>query len=110
MISRLRCVCIAAVLVSTRANAQQLDDAEANYLANARELEPASFVRAVLRVNPSIEAARQSWRAALARVKQAGAFDDPMVEASAPPGVASASRSASARRCRGSANARSSER
>ncbi|HEX7672283.1 MAG TPA: TolC family protein, partial [Polyangiaceae bacterium] len=43
-------------------------------------LERATFVRAVLRANPSIEAARQGWRAALARVRQAGAFEDPMVD------------------------------
>jgi outer membrane protein, heavy metal efflux system len=38
-------------------------------------LERAAFVRAVL-----IESARQGWRAALARVRQAGVFDDPMVD------------------------------
>lgn len=40
----------------------------------------ASYVQAVLRSNPSIESARQGWRAALARVRQAGVFDDPMVD------------------------------
>ena len=43
-------------------------------------LERASYVRAVLRRNPSIESARQGWRAALARTRQAGAFEDPMLE------------------------------
>jgi outer membrane protein TolC len=43
-------------------------------------LDRAGFVRAVLRANPSIESARQGWRAALARVRQAGAFEDPVVE------------------------------
>jgi cobalt-zinc-cadmium efflux system outer membrane protein len=43
-------------------------------------LDRAAFVRAVLRANPSIESARQGWRAALARVRQAGPFEDPMVE------------------------------
>jgi len=43
-------------------------------------LERAAFVRAVLARNPSIEAARQGWRAALARVRQSGRFEDPMVE------------------------------
>jgi outer membrane protein TolC len=48
-------------------------------------------VRAVLERNPSIESARQGWRAALARVRQAGSFDDPMVEVQlAPLSVASA--------------------
>jgi outer membrane protein, heavy metal efflux system len=48
--------------------------------SNARVLDRAAFVRAVLRQNPSIESARQGWRAALARVRQAGAFEDPMVD------------------------------
>lgn len=43
-------------------------------------LDRATFVRAVLCRNPSIESARQGWRAALARVRQAGTFDDPMVD------------------------------
>jgi outer membrane protein TolC len=43
-------------------------------------LDRATFVRAVLRQNPSIESARQGWRAALARVHVAGAFEDPMVD------------------------------
>jgi outer membrane protein, heavy metal efflux system len=42
-------------------------------------LERAAYVRAVLARNRSIEAARQSWRAAIGRVRQSGAFDDPMV-------------------------------
>jgi outer membrane protein, heavy metal efflux system len=84
MISRLRCACIAAVFTSAVANAQERDPG-LHELANARALDPAMFVRAVLHVNPSIEAARQGWRAALARVQQAGAFDDPMVKASLAP-------------------------
>jgi outer membrane protein TolC len=43
-------------------------------------LERAAFVRLVLESNPTIEAARQGVRAALAREHQAGAFEDPMVE------------------------------
>src|SRR5262245_50541885 len=35
-------------------------------------LERAAYVRAVLRANPTIESARQGFRAALARVRQAG--------------------------------------
>ena len=42
-------------------------------------LDRASYVRAVLHRSRSIEAARQGWRAAIARVRQAGAFEDPMV-------------------------------
>src|SRR5689334_5486296 len=42
-------------------------------------LERAAFVQAVLRNNPTIESSRQAWRAALARVRQAGTFEDPMV-------------------------------
>ena len=43
------------------------------------------YVRAVLAKNPGIESARASLNAALGRVRQAGAFPDPMVEASAAP-------------------------
>lgn len=49
-------------------------------IAHAKRLERAAFVRAVLASNPSIESARQSWRAAVARVQQSGSFDDPMLE------------------------------
>ncbi|HXN30571.1 MAG TPA: TolC family protein [Polyangiaceae bacterium] len=42
-------------------------------------LDRAAYVRAVLHRNLSIEAARQGWRAALARVRQSGALEDPMV-------------------------------
>ncbi len=49
-------------------------------VSNAPVLARAAFVRAVLRQNPSIESARQGWRAALARVRQAGTFEDPMVD------------------------------
>jgi cobalt-zinc-cadmium efflux system outer membrane protein len=43
-------------------------------------LDRAAYVREVLRSNPSIESARHGWRAAVARVRQAGALDDPMLE------------------------------
>ena len=42
-------------------------------------LDRAVYVRAVLRRNRSIESARQAWRGAIARVRQSGAFEDPMV-------------------------------
>lgn len=42
-------------------------------------LERSPYVRAVLDRNPSIEVARQGWRAAIARVRQSGKLDDPMV-------------------------------
>jgi outer membrane protein, heavy metal efflux system len=42
-------------------------------------LERSAYVRAVLRRSRSIESARQAWRAAIARVREAGAFEDPMV-------------------------------
>lgn len=48
-------------------------------------LERAAFVRAVLHRNPTIESSRQAWRAALARVRQSGAFEDPMVDVSIAP-------------------------
>ncbi|HEX4341529.1 MAG TPA: TolC family protein [Polyangiaceae bacterium] len=45
----------------------------------------AAFVREVLARNPSIESARQGWRAALARVRAAGPFEDPMLDAGIAP-------------------------
>jgi len=46
----------------------------------AAVLERPAYVRAVLERNPTVESARQGWRAALSRVKQSGAFDDPMID------------------------------
>lgn len=43
-------------------------------------LERAAFVQAVLRRNQSLESARQAWRAAVARTRQSGVLDDPMIE------------------------------
>ena len=48
---------------------------------NGPVLDRAAYVRAVLHRSRSIESARQAWRAAIARVRQSGAFDDPMVDA-----------------------------
>ncbi len=42
-------------------------------------LKRSTYVRVVLHRNPTIESARQGWRAAVARVRQSGTFDDPMV-------------------------------
>ena len=53
-------------------------------------LDRADYIRAVLARNPTIEAARQGWRAALSRVRGAGALEDPMLElAVAPLSIAS---------------------
>ncbi len=49
-------------------------------VSTAGALDRATFVRAVLRRNPSIEASRQSFRAALARVRRAGGLEDPMLD------------------------------
>jgi outer membrane protein, heavy metal efflux system len=46
----------------------------------ANVLDRNAYVRAVLERNPTVESARQGWRAALSRVKQSGAFEDPMVD------------------------------
>lgn len=54
-------------------------------LVNAGELSRSEFVAAVLHFNPSIAAARASLRAARARVRQAGALDDPRLEGSFAP-------------------------
>ena len=46
---------------------------------NGSVLDRAVYVRVVLHRNPSIEAARQGWRAAVARIRQSATFEDPMV-------------------------------
>src|SRR5580693_7689888 len=48
-------------------------------------LERAALVSAILRRNASLAASRQGWQAAMARVRQAGVFDDPRVEAGVAP-------------------------
>jgi len=48
-------------------------------------LERAAYVRAVLTSNPTIESARQGWRAATARGQQAGSFADPMLDVAIAP-------------------------
>lgn len=48
-------------------------------------LDRIAFIRTVLARNPSIETARQGWRAALAEYPQATALPDPMVEYSFAP-------------------------
>lgn len=77
-----RCMCIAALLTSARAHAQTSDNRN---LLNGPSLSRDAFIAAVLRVNPSISAARANWRAALSRVRQAGAIDDPMLEGAIAP-------------------------
>lgn len=54
--------------------------ARAADVATAPVLDRAAFVRAVLYENPTIEAARQAYRGAAARIRQSGVFDDPMVD------------------------------
>lgn len=47
--------------------------------ARGAALQLSAFVRAVLAINPSLAAAKQGSRAALGRVRQAGALEDPML-------------------------------
>jgi outer membrane protein TolC len=58
------------------ASASRADDERA---FSAPQLERAALVRAVLDRNPSLESARQAWRAALARYRQAGAYEEPII-------------------------------
>lgn len=51
----------------------------ADPLAGLDRLHRDVLVRAVLERNPSLEAARQAWRAAAARPAQVGALEDPML-------------------------------
>ncbi|HKP56077.1 MAG TPA: TolC family protein [Polyangiales bacterium] len=74
--STLGAVCAATLAVlPLYAQAQQADS------SSTRD----AYVRAVLAANPAVESARQGWRAALARARQAGAFEDPMLEFSMAP-------------------------
>jgi len=54
------------------------DDTAAGLKANV--LDRGAYVRAVLERNPTVESARQGWRAALARVKGSGSHEDPMID------------------------------
>jgi outer membrane protein TolC len=54
-------------------------EAEDARVLQAPRLARGPYVRAVVRRNPSIDAAREGWRAALAHARVAGAPDDPMV-------------------------------
>jgi outer membrane protein TolC len=45
-----------------------------------RVLDRAAYVRAVLDRNPTIESARLGWRAAVAKVRGTGRFEDPMID------------------------------
>ncbi|MBA3722044.1 MAG: TolC family protein [Parachlamydiaceae bacterium] len=49
--------------------------------------ERSDLVNAVLSVNPSLEAARQAWRAMLARYPQVSSYDDPMASYAFAPGT-----------------------
>jgi len=53
--------------------------------AKAPALERSSFVSEVLAANPGVEAARQSVRAAVARVRQAGPLPEPMIDVGVAP-------------------------
>lgn len=60
-----------------RARAAQADGAE--LFATDKHLDRETLVAAVLARNPSVDAAREALRAALAEIPQATAFDDPML-------------------------------
>jgi cobalt-zinc-cadmium efflux system outer membrane protein len=62
-----------------RGAARDPQPADSDALPNGPVLDRSAYVRAVLGRSRSIESARQAWRAALARVREAGAFEDPMV-------------------------------
>lgn len=85
MHSTLQAAAFAVVLVLAPAHAGAQETPDMKSIASATVLDRSAYVRAVLNANPSIEVARQSWKAALARVRQAGAFDDPMIEVSMAP-------------------------
>lgn len=59
--------------------------ADSDPFAGAERLELAALVAAVLERNPTLDAARQAWRAAVERVPQAASWADPMVVAGVAP-------------------------
>jgi cobalt-zinc-cadmium efflux system outer membrane protein len=59
--------------------AEQQRQADDDRALSGAVLERGAYVIAVLHRNRSVESARQAWRAAIARVKQSGVFEDPMV-------------------------------
>lgn len=73
-----------AAFDDTPSAAVPVDDGEALF-DGVGELAPDALARAALARNPSIEAARQAWRAALARFDDATSFDDPRLVVSTAP-------------------------
>src|SRR5258706_10713385 len=55
-------------------------DARVAAVVSAPRLDRRALIDAVLAANRDVEAMRQAWRAALAEVSAAGAFDDPMAK------------------------------
>lgn len=78
-------IALLVLVAAARAAGQEEIPAAADPLAGAARLELAALVDAVLARNPSIEAARHAWRAAVQRVPQATSWADPMVAAAVAP-------------------------
>lgn len=79
---------LAAALAGGPARAQQPVDPEAESTSSFEDdgvLTRSALLDAVLERNPSIEAARQSWTAALEQIPQASSLDDPMASYSLAP-------------------------
>lgn len=85
MPARVRTALAAAVVLLSSAAEAEETASEISKLASAPTLEREAYVRAVLNANPDIASARHGWRAAQARARQGGAFDDPMIELSMAP-------------------------
>ncbi len=87
---------LASVLVAVAARAEHNDTETlgiADPLMEHAVLERAVLIEAVLDRNPSLEAARQAWAAALAGISQASSLEDPMATYSlAPLSIASDAR------------------
>jgi outer membrane protein TolC len=91
VLTALRAVCLSSLVGSSHAAAAEgaLDPLPSSpgepSIARGGTLELSAYVRAVLQSNPSLPAGEQGVRGALARVAQAGALDDPMLELAAAP-------------------------
>ncbi|HEX4352293.1 MAG TPA: hypothetical protein VHZ95_05250, partial [Polyangiales bacterium] len=65
----------------TRREASGVDE----HALTGDQLDRATLIRAVLQQNQTLESARNAWSAALARYREAGAVDDPMVRIAVAP-------------------------
>lgn len=77
------------MLTSFRYSSCSVDVNRAEEYVLYEPLERSNLLETVITVNPSLESARQAWRAMLAKYPQAISWDDPMTSFTFPPGTIS---------------------